>query len=448
MASPLNNPALLAFAGNLLSQANGPGPGFGSTFGGALSNLGQVQMLQQLQERQRQQDLLAATEKSINIRAALGELDAQQRSKQVDSEQQARVQAFGASLPPEHQQLFAADPAGYIDWYQKNQLPQEQTPLTQDQILDNTRADARLAFEREKFSSQQGLAREKFTAEQAGGGEQTAAMRMRTQKIADLMALQDLNQADATAIVDGQVQAVTDPVRGKSVLVNRATGETKPIETPRRKIEPLGDGQGGAISLDDLAAEVGAIPFAKDFISKTVGQFYPGLVDEARTKAATQLGFIQQHAVMAFSTSSRPPVIEQKAIRELFPQKGIYDSSEHARQQLNHLRDLTAYLHDTYMGEVESGSLPIEVENENILKMAQLKQLNKMLPDQAQPLQQAPAQQPPQRQTSGRAPRPRNANEALKQEMATRKSIKKMTDDDLNGMSLEELEALRERMAR
>ena len=104
MPSPLMDPALLAFAGNLLSGGQQGGIGFGQSLGGALSGLAQSRLHQQDVARQREQDLLASAERSINLRAALGEL--QQRQAAAEAHE-----AFVGSFEPGSQEALAADVA-------------------------------------------------------------------------------------------------------------------------------------------------------------------------------------------------------------------------------------------------------------------------------------------------------------------------------------------------
>ena len=102
MAS-LNDPALLAFAGNLLSGGQQGGIGFGQSLGNALGGLAQAQLYKQEQGRQRRQALLEAAERSISMRAALGQLQQQQAAA-------AAQQQFVQSLPADQQAAAAVVP--------------------------------------------------------------------------------------------------------------------------------------------------------------------------------------------------------------------------------------------------------------------------------------------------------------------------------------------------
>lgn len=110
MPSPLMDPALLAFAGNLLSGGQQGGVGFGQSLGGALSGLAQAQQFKQQGARQQQQDLLAAAEKRIAIQAALGQIQQRQQATKAAAAQQQRIDTFAGGQPEELQALAAAFP--------------------------------------------------------------------------------------------------------------------------------------------------------------------------------------------------------------------------------------------------------------------------------------------------------------------------------------------------
>src|SRR5690606_29359123 len=52
---------------------------------------------------------------------------------------------------------------------------------------------------------------------------------VRTQKINDAMRLYGLPEADATKLADGVIEIVTNPFDGSSVLVDKATGQRRPL---------------------------------------------------------------------------------------------------------------------------------------------------------------------------------------------------------------------------
>lgn len=281
-----------------------------------------------------------------------------QRDDQQRAAKQGHYEAIAAQLPEEQRPAFYADPDGYIANLQKAQTDEFNTEVSR--ILQ---ANPQLA------ESEDGL-----------------------------------RQAQNIAL--DLVKSATDPVRGGTATYNLATGEGSPIQTPNPELDRLGP-SGQPISIDQMAGEIGAIPFTEDVIAKTLGQAAPRLVDEARTKAATQLDFLKQKAITALSTSSRPPVIEQQRIESLFPSKGIFDSQERARQQLSHLRDIAVTTHDDYVGLIESGQLPFKQENELRGKVAELRQVAQMLPNQDA------ASQPQEQQASVVAPEIATASQSL-----------------------------------
>jgi len=101
---PINDPALLAFAGQLLQGGQQGKIGFGGSLGGALTGMAQARDYQMAQARQREQDLMSKAQTSVNLRAALGELQQQEA-------QQAAQASFLESLPPEQRAAAGVIPA-------------------------------------------------------------------------------------------------------------------------------------------------------------------------------------------------------------------------------------------------------------------------------------------------------------------------------------------------
>lgn len=171
--------------------------------------------------------------------------------------------------------------------------------------------------------------------------ELTASMRMRAQKIQDTMRLQGVDEASATAIVDGQVRAITDPVSGDSMLVNMATRQVIPVDVPRESLPMVGDADdlsGKNLSAEEMSQGTGAAATVKDVLAKTAGQIFPELVDAQSTEASQAIKQIRNRLVPALSISGRPPVIEQERILELLPNTGVFESPERARTVLNSLK--------------------------------------------------------------------------------------------------------------
>lgn len=149
------DPALLLFAGQFLQNAGG-GTGFGQSLGGSLQAAGQALQFRQDAQRQQRQDLLDAAESSINIRAALGELQAQQKAR-------ADQQAYLESLPEELRPAAAVAPQASaqaqieanapLTQYQQQQVQQGQQGLELD------RQKLQLAQEAQTFNQDLDLAK-------------------------------------------------------------------------------------------------------------------------------------------------------------------------------------------------------------------------------------------------------------------------------------------------
>jgi len=130
----INDPALLQFAGQLLSGGRQGQIGFGSSLGGALMGAAQSRNYQLEQARQNEQDLMSKAQTSVNLRAALGELQQQEAA-------QAAQQSFIEGLPPEQQAAAGVVPQGAAQRAFDLANPQPITPVQQ----------AGLDIEREKL---------------------------------------------------------------------------------------------------------------------------------------------------------------------------------------------------------------------------------------------------------------------------------------------------------
>jgi len=123
----INDPALLQFAGQLLSGGQQGQIGFGSSLGGALMGAAQARNYQIEQARQNEQDLISKAQTSVNLRAALGELQQQEAA-------QSAQEAFVAGRPPEQQAAAAVVPQGAAQRAFDIANPQPITPVQQEQL--------------------------------------------------------------------------------------------------------------------------------------------------------------------------------------------------------------------------------------------------------------------------------------------------------------------------
>ena len=146
---PQIDPSLLLFAGNLLSNAGG-GRGFGNSLGGALTGAGQALAYRQQQDSQRRKDLIDAAESAIGIRAALLELQQNQR-------QQEAFNTYVGGLP-EDQQAAARAAGPQFAAQQELQANQGLTPY-QEQSLGLQREQLALATEQQEFDQSLDLAK-------------------------------------------------------------------------------------------------------------------------------------------------------------------------------------------------------------------------------------------------------------------------------------------------
>jgi hypothetical protein len=177
----------------------------------------------------------------------------------------------------------------------------------------------------------------------------------RNVKISDIM--QDypgMSKRDARDIVDGRIKVTTDPLTGEVNLTNLATGKarkatgvsapaapTPPELTVDAPVLPIADASQPTETLFDVVgAGVGAIPVAKEIMSTTLGQISPGLTFSETTKARTKIKGVREALISALAKSGKPPLAEQERLLDLLPSTGIFESPEHAADQLTELYGL------------------------------------------------------------------------------------------------------------
>lgn len=296
-----------------------------------------------------------------------------QQSERVRQAQQqanqAAIQQEAIANAPEELRALLRTPEGFNQWVQSQFKEREPKKA---QIFGSTETGYfRLGDDNQPVSLVAG--------KPAGDSNPglTAAMRMREEKIGDAMRLNKVNEADATAIVDGQVRTVTDPVSGRSSIVNMVTQKTIPIEldqTPVPEIATLPGEREEILSINELAEGTGAVAGVKDLAAKTLGQVFPELVDEGNTDARTGLQQLRNRLVAALSISGRPPVIEQERIIELLPTVGFFESPARARLVLNSLKRELVRQYQDDAGAVRGG-LPSQEEKQVRQRMSEVRSI-------------------------------------------------------------------------
>lgn len=75
---------------------------------------------------------------------------------------------------------------------------------------------------------------------------------------------------------------------------------------------------------------LGLVPVGKEMASRTVGQFLEGADFPEVTNARSNIRSIRDQIIAAYSTSNRPPIVQQERILENFPSLGVAESPARA----------------------------------------------------------------------------------------------------------------------
>lgn len=165
-----------------------------------------------------------------------------------------------------------------------------------------------------------------------------------------------LSEEDAFSRAMGDFQVMQDDL-GNLTGVNRAAPgvhatnisvEGRESGAPSAAVTP-GTTQPSNLSFDP-GLGLGVKGTAKQLWNDTVGQIPGFKVYKDEAEAAQKLRYLERDAIMAFSSSSRPPVIEQQRIANLLPQPRVWSQNpELARTQLSNAVDIMAqqYRDDT-----------------------------------------------------------------------------------------------------
>jgi len=166
---------------------------------------------------------------------------------------------------------------------------------------------------------------------------------------------QGFDQRTANDLANGMIESVTDPVTGQSSLVNRTGGpvpntlpagynpnqpsqsvvpeERQGQATPRRPGEPEpAQGQPDRPGILDQPIEsVGLVPYLKEGVERTAGQFVDAANYPDVTRQRSNLRQTAQQLITSLSISGRPPVMEQERIDQMTASLGPFESPERAR---------------------------------------------------------------------------------------------------------------------
>ena len=325
----------------------------------------------------------------VRLRAFLNEQQARQQERAQAAEQQAAEQAarksYVESLPPNLRDM-AVTKEGFNEAIkiQANQMAAAQKPVEYE-----TFGNKDVGFYR--FNPRTG---ERELIVDAAPDDPnpglTAAMRIRAQKIQDAMRLNGMSEKQATALVDGQIKSLTDPVSGEFLSYNQASGAALPIEAQGSGISTpmLPETGNGGLNIDELAQGTGALSAAKSALGNTIGQLAPSLVDEKNVNARTGLRQLNDKMIAAFSISGRPPVVEQERILQMLPAPGIFQSPRDAELTLNSLKSALTRQYNTDAAMLDRGGLPPSQQKSLIESMRLQKNIIDQLGSPSKPQKQ------------------------------------------------------------
>jgi hypothetical protein len=177
--------------------------------------------------------------------------------------------------------------------------------------------------------------------------------RTERQKKRDYYIGQGFDQRTANDLANGMIQTVTDPVTGQTSTVNITGGpvpSTLPSgynpsapgqsvvpeegqDTPQRPGEPEpvpGQPDRPGI-LDQPIESVGLVPYLKEGVERTAGQFVDAANYPEVTRQRSNLRQTAQQLITSLSISGRPPVMEQERIDQMTASLGPFESPERAR---------------------------------------------------------------------------------------------------------------------
>ena len=166
----------------------------------------------------------------------------------------------------------------------------------------------------------------------------------RQSRIADIMRIHDVDERIASGIADGILNVVTDPVTGMSQIVNRATGESRPV-VPRSTGAPTPSTGGAAppaappgtpapaagaprgpagesarpertlYELASVPRTTGVLPAIGEGAQRVAGQVGANVVPAEFTERRQAFLNVQNEIIRAVINNPRFPVAEQERIR-------------------------------------------------------------------------------------------------------------------------------------
>ena len=201
-------------------------------------------------------------------------------------------------------------------------------------------------------------------------GIQPAGQRTERDKKLSQYIARGLPPEKAMDIVDKNIVVNVDNT-GMVSLFNRADGtiefvlpeiglaagaDAQKIEEPKL---PKEDTVFGSIS------QLGAVPAGKEVLSRTVGQFVEGVDFPEVTRARATIRSIRDQIIAAYSTTNRPPIIQQQRILENFPSLGPAENPARAFELLSVTHDQLTKQFEADMESTRDPTLDPTVKREH-----------------------------------------------------------------------------------
>ena len=164
------------------------------------------------------------------------------------------------------------------------------------------------------------------------------------QQVAALMA-RGISQADAEDIANDLVRVTVNPVSGKAMLVNIATGVTKPLEPPAAGAAPAASAPQLEPVEDATSEGTGVASNVFAGLNATIGQLIPGGTLFPETADARQrLRLFEREAQRALILNERFATTEQAFIRDMVPSPDRLLADPDV--EIQNIQKLRAYLVD------------------------------------------------------------------------------------------------------
>ena len=219
---------------------------------------------------------------------------------------------------------------------------------------------------------------------------QTAAQRLREQKIQDQMQLNKLTRAQATDVVDKNVRITDSDPFGNRYQVNIATGERELIAGPGTQgprpsavaAQPAERPEAGMSPIEAAAEGTGPVAATLQGVSNLFGFMFQGQIAPRTTEARQTLGLFNKTMQRTLINNPRFPVAEQEFVRGLMPDPASFfkdpdDAVANVRKLESHVNQQI----DIKTQELQAPGLTSARKVELSDQISALREIQRMFPD-------------------------------------------------------------------